>query len=463
MDLRDDHRAIAHRRYDTLCRDRAHVADNEDAPTARRQGVVRAGQHKALVVQVDARPCLIPLTREYRRASHQTNRTKDGAGMAVPSPYQVIILGPGEPAHAVALRVGIQKRVAELGDDVSALLVFLGPSTLLDAVATGPLVAVFLGGDTTTDAAGAADLVARSVPVLPVVADIRRFSSLTPPALRPVNGMEVDWNAPDFTEVVNLVLENLLLLRRTRRLFLSYLRAEATQAAHQLRVAFDDAGYDAFLDTSSVPKGDDFQAVLWHRLLDSEVLVVLATPNFNSSDWTRKEVAQALAMSVGILRVVWPTSPEDPKGELAVQFHLVPGDFSGDQLEAQAVKRIVAAAEELRARCIAARHTNLVTEFCEEAAKAGATTAVQPERYVLASLADGRRIAAIPAVGVPDANRYHETSGRFPAAGHHADSAVLLYDHRGMTPAWAGFLDWLDEHLPVRGLRVTETAAKLGR
>jgi hypothetical protein len=228
-------------------------------------------------------------------------------------------------------------------------------------------------------------------------------------------------------------------------------------------VAFDDAGYDTFLDTSSVPKGDDFQSVLWHRLLDSDVLIVLDTPNFLSRRWTQQELAQASAMSVGMLRVVWPDVTREPKAELAVHLYLDASDFeSEERLTADAVTRIITGAEALRARCITARHTNLVVEFCEEAHRLGATTTVQPSRYVLAAMPDGRKIAAIPAVGVLDARRYHEASSRFPTSGGHADEAVLIYDHRGMMADWREFLDWLDRHLPVRGIRVTETAAKLG-
>jgi hypothetical protein len=31
-----------------------------------------------------------------------------------------------------------------------------------------------------------------------------------------------------------------------------------------------------------------------------------------------------------------------------------------------------------------------------------------------------------------------------------------------MLASWRQFLNWLDEHLPVRGMRVTETATRLG-
>ena len=87
---------------------------------------------------------------------------------------------------------------------------------------------------------------------------------------------------------------------------------------------------------------------------------------------------------------------------------------------------------------------------------------VQPTRFVFAETRSGRKIAAIPAVGVLDARVYHQASQRFPTSAGDADEAILIYDHRGMMPEWRDFLDWLDNYLPVRGMRVTETAARLG-
>ena len=375
--------------------------------------------------------------------------------------YQLVLLGGRRLEWGDMLVDAVLERLRDIGSDLDRALVVLGPGNLSSLLATAPVVAAYLGGDNHTDVSDVEALLAAAMPVIPVVDDVQDFGNKVPAVLRPVNGIAVG-AVPDFTEVANLVLENLSLLRRSRKLFISYLRAESTAAAHQLRVAFDDGGYDAFLDTSSVPKGDDFQAVLWHRLLDSDVMVVLDTENFLESRWTTRELAEASAMSVGMLRVVWPGVQPVRGAELAEHLHLEDQDFDGVRLTEAAVDRICRAVGTLRARCIAARHTNLVVEFCQEAMRAGVEVAVQPGRYVLARTKQGRRIAAVPAVGVPDAQRYHEASARFPQLGETADEALLIYDHRGMLPAWTAFLDWLDDHLPVRGLRVTNTAARLG-
>lgn len=376
--------------------------------------------------------------------------------------YQLVILGAEAQRFGAILVQAVKGRLDEVGDDLGrALQVFRsGKIAQMDPIA--PVVAVYFGGDVNTDAVEVTRLLVNAVPILPVVPDLSQYARLVPAPLHPINGLEIDATSPDFTAVVNLVLENLSLLRRSRRLFLSYRRHESTPVAQQLRVAFDGHGYDAFLDTNSVPKSDEFQAVLWHRLLDSDVMVVLDTTDFLSSRYTQLEIANASAMAVGMLQVLWPDVVRTEYSMLAVPLQLSAADFDGDCLNAAAIARITTHTEALRARCLAARHTNLVVEFCKEAANIGAKVAVQPDRYVLAELVDGRRIAAIPAVGVPDARRYHEASERFSMAGVDADEAILIYDHRGMLPNWITFLDWLNEFLPVKGLRVTDTALRLG-
>src|SRR5262249_39620380 len=136
-------------------------------------------------------------------------------------------------------------------------------------------------------------------------------------------------------------------------------------------------------------------------------------------------------------------------------------DFSSKKLRAYVVRRISLAVEQLRARSLAARHNNLMREFCDAAAKAGASATVQPQRFATARLQDGRQIAAIPAVGVPDAVRYHEAAERFSAGTVGASEVFLLYDHRGLRPSWSEFLDWLDRFLPVKAVRITSVAQVL--
>ena len=79
------------------------------------------------------------------------------------------------------------------------------------------------------------------------------------------------------SELASAILECVGLMRRQRRVFLSYRSVESRAAALQLHDLLTARGFDVFLDTHVIRPGDPFQDVLWHRLCDSDVLIMLDT------------------------------------------------------------------------------------------------------------------------------------------------------------------------------------------
>jgi len=377
--------------------------------------------------------------------------------------YQIAILGPGAPRFRSALKRRLRKRLKELGATLPSFVKFMDSAGVSRLDPKAPIVGVYFGGlrHSTADLNAIRLLASISAVVLPVVRNLSHFRKYVPVELHGINGAALDRGDPHLDGITNLLLENLGLLRRSRRLFISYRRTDASVAALQIRHELDGRGYDIFLDTHSVPKGDQFQEVLWQRLADSDIMLLLDSPGFLESRWTQEELAQSQAMTVGILQIIWPNHQPTRYSDLCERIYLSNNDFLGDALSPQTLERIAVAAERLRARSLAARHDNLVREFCDAAATVGARTKVQPERYVLARLRRGRRIAAIPAVGVLDALRYHDASRLIRTGNGAASEVLLIYDHRGLRPSWSKYLEWLDEFLPVKAVRVTAVAQRL--
>jgi hypothetical protein len=84
------------------------------------------------------------------------------------------------------------------------------------------------------------------------------------------------------------------LLRERRRLFISHRRADTSGVAAQLYEALDTAGPDVFLDTHGVLRpGEPFREILWHRLADTDVAILLDSPGFLDSRWTEEGPARA--------------------------------------------------------------------------------------------------------------------------------------------------------------------------
>jgi len=59
--------------------------------------------------------------------------------------------------------------------------------------------------------------------------------------------------------------------------FVSYRRDESRTGAVQLHDELSARGGDVFLDTHDIIPGDLFQEMLWHRLADCDVVIMLGT------------------------------------------------------------------------------------------------------------------------------------------------------------------------------------------
>src|SRR3546814_7207947 len=62
---------------------------------------------------------------------------------------------------------------------------------------------------------------------------------------------------PNMTELASTMLECVGLLRRQRRVFVSYQRVESRAAALQLHDLLASRGFDVFLDTHDIRPGED--------------------------------------------------------------------------------------------------------------------------------------------------------------------------------------------------------------
>lgn len=306
--------------------------------------------------------------------------------------------------------------------------------------------------------------------ILPIVEAIPDFNASIPEQLRPINGFQLA-SKHDIEALVNHSLEGLGLLRLSRRLFISYRRDESSTVAIQLFERFEKAGFDVFLDTHSVPKGENFQEELWHRLADTDIVILLNTPGFLQSHWTTQELAQANSMSIGILQLVWPNYKPERSAELSIPFYLSETNFGNKQfadaksyLTDDIMEEIVNRAESLRARSLAARQDNIITEFMKSANNAGAKVNLQSEKFITMTNSKSEEIVIIPTVGVPQAFIYNQSEELVKRIRQNSISAIhLLYDHRNIRTKWLDHLAWLDNYLPIKTIKLTERESWLGK
>ena len=381
-------------------------------------------------------------------------------------PYQIGLLGDYAPYRAI-IEGTVRKRFTDLGFNEFDYHLIEG-SDAANRERRAPFAAIFFGYSGADKAAHPEldDALKDSVVVIPVVGNLKSFTQQVPPQLLAINGVEIDPKDKDLEHIVGVVLENFRLLRPDRRLFISYKRDDSRRIANQLYEALDMRGFDVFLDVNGVPPGKDFQSVLWHRLADSDVVVLLDTPHFFESRWTEQELARANATNVQILHVLWPNRTPPAGSALSSFINLDSGKFTGAELGddakliAEAVQLVVTQVEALRARALAARHRYLVDAFCDEARRRGFSIGVQPSRHILFDGKNGP-IAVVPMVGVPSALRLNDVHRELDSHSKSGGSIWALYDERGLLVEIITHLGWLNDSLPLSAIRVFDVAARL--
>ena len=297
--------------------------------------------------------------------------------------------------------------------------------------------------------------------ILPIVSDLKKFSSQIPKELANVNGFELA-TSNDIEKLVSSILEGLSLLRLSRRLFISYKRDESSTVAIQLYEQLEKNGFDVFLDTHSIRPGEPFQEELWHRMADTDVVVLLNTPKFLNSNWTTQELAKANSMSIGILQIIWPMHKLERDAEISIPMQLSYNSFknwflgrSTKYLTDKTIHNIVNQVESLRARSLASRQDNIITEFISSAKKVGRKADLQSEKFITLNRNDGKELVIIPTVGVPQAFNYNQSEELVARIkSKNVEAVYLLFDHRNIRDKWIKHLDWLDSYLPVKTIKI---------
>jgi hypothetical protein len=377
--------------------------------------------------------------------------------------YQLVVLGVVNEFITDILTT-FKKKVQELGLDPN-MVSYLTSANFKQYNAKAPTVCLYFGDvkELQSNSNELQTLIQDCAFILPIVRDLESFSANMPKDLSNTNGFELK-DRSRIEALVSVALEGLSLLRTTRRLFISYRRIESRSVAIQLYEHLDACGFDVFLDTHSIRPGEPFQDELWHRLVDTDVVVLLNTPGFLESEWTQEELTKASAMSVAILQLIWPKQSPGAGAALCFPKYLETTDFEKENFNSptaaltdNSLKNIASQVESLRARSLASRQGNIINEFMASTVKNGIEATLQPEKFITIKRKDGKEIAVIPTVGVPHAFTYNQTDELIKRIREkNTPEAWLVYDHRNIREKWQIHLHWLDLYLPIKTVKITE-------
>jgi hypothetical protein len=314
------------------------------------------------------------------------------------------------------------------------------PTSFLPEETVPTVIAFFCAAGISADSLDNA--LAAGVPIIPVLPDLRD-TSLVPPKISALNALAYKNGGAE--RLVSTMLECLRLLSKQRRIFVSYRRTEARAAAVQLHEELSARCFDVFLDTHDIRPSEDFQMVLWHKLSDSDVLVMLDTPTYFESRWTNKEFGRALAKGISILRIGWPSCTPSPRIAMTTHIDLAASDLdpeTGQIAKDDVIDKIFRTIEYLRSRSHALREVNLHSHIKNSLIQIGGQViGTGAFSAVHAKLPGGTQMTFYPSVGVPTSDTLHS------AVKYSTSDVAIVYDHLGMHPEWLAHLDWLNDNI----------------
>ena len=366
--------------------------------------------------------------------------------------YQLILLGSIENPIIKGIKDQIISEISDLKLPQGIINIIDRNNWKDEYVGNQPAFCIYLGNDNGffEDLAIVEKLIKDGTMILPVY--FNDFSKEIPEELKKQNGIKYDDNQQ--SRIANIVLQAFELLRSTRKVFISYKRSESTSVAIQMYEALESHHFDVFLDTHSIEKGEPFQEELWHRMTDCDVILLLNTPGFLESH-CKEELAEAGSKQIGIVQLVWPNHKINAISHLSFPLNLESTDFVNtiyddkdkSKLKNNKVEEIVQFVESVRARNLASRQDNLITEFMSIAKQCGRDITVQPERY-LTEVISGKKIIYVPTIGIPQSFNCQAADIRYEYDKNPQNTRIrLIYDDLRIRDKWLKHLDWLNNNL----------------
>lgn len=263
-------------------------------------------------------------------------------------------------------------------------------------------------------------------------------------------------------KIKNIVLEGFQLLRKNRKIFISYKRSESSNIAIQLYEFLESQNFDVFIDTHSIDKGEEFQEELWHRMTDCDLILMLNTKEFLESTWCKQELDKAHLKRIGIVHLLWPDCDFASFAHIGHSKKLKYEDFENSpvadvtkgKLKENLLSDIIDLVESSRARNLASRQDWLITDFTQAANDNDVEINLQYSRYITRKLDNDKLKIYIPTVGVPQSINCHNSQSLIEQIeSKEVESITLIYDELSIRNYWLRHLDWLNEYLKVKTLK----------
>lgn len=361
--------------------------------------------------------------------------------------YEIQVIQVDRPDWLAQLRQAVAAELERVGlhKTVTVAVLEARPSPGTPAVTT------FFGSAAAAGNPGLGDLVAEALasgrPVVPVVEDLASYRQAVPEPLPPINGFA--WEGPDPAQRLTLLLlEELGIEDKQRRVFISHKRDDGLGAAEQLHDRLTHHGFVPFIDRFAIRSAARVQETIADALEDHAFLLLLETPLAHTSDWVFDEVDYALSHTMGTLILRWPNDPEPVPGskglgrEQLAAADLMTDAHGYDILTDASLDRVVGLVEMAHAQGLVRRRRMLIRSIEEAARAAGCTSCIPTRSWRLLVEQGGRSTLLGITPRLPTATDLQELDEARLDAG--ADvGATLVHSARILRAEWRQHLSWV--------------------
>jgi len=372
--------------------------------------------------------------------------------------YQLVLIGENEKLFE-SLQLQLRKSFDELKLVVDLLKII--PENNIDEYSGGQPAFVIYAGHKNEFTDSQKEILEKQKLdgniILPVFD--KSFTDEIPDFLSNQNGVTFNDNV---LKISNIILEGFELLRKNRKLFISYKRSESSNIAIQLYEFLEKNNFDVFIDTHSIDKGEEFQEELWHRMTDCDLILMLNTKDFLKSDWCKQELDKAHVKRIGIVHLLWPNCDFEDFSHLAFSLRLNDSNFdkplfsdlTKGRLNKDILPEILNLVESSRARNLASRQDALITDFTQAASDNKQEVNLQYSRYITQILPNGKSKVYIPTIGIPQSINCHNSQKLIEKIeSRQIESITLIYDEMSIRNYWLEHLDWLNNYLEIKTLK----------
>ena len=288
--------------------------------------------------------------------------------------------------------------------------------------------------------------------ILPIAQCPDDFKTNFPEELKQLNGFFLKKDdIESLLRIKNYVAAYFGLLEGNKKVFISYCRKDTEPLAHKLHSELIKRKYNPFLDSYSIEEGVDFQDYLRHELVDSEVVILLDSPDFNSREYCMEEFNIANQERIPVVDIRFNVNPKTNLHRFCCYWE-TGLDCNEANYDSDLVGKIIELMESVRVAAYKFKRDYVLDEFYALCRK----YELPVVEYGSFIRCDTTHECFYPMTNIPTATDIYKVNSLFSKIPMFSTyTKKILYNGSYCREDITSYLSWLDSKLPIHTFNIT--------